>query len=63
MGERRRWQLDAGYTGTIAFLIDKQQVKDAPHSWADLKKVSVVTIGDVGTAAQAANGVSPAMRW
>ncbi|WP_338670570.1 ABC transporter substrate-binding protein [Pantoea dispersa] len=50
------WML--AYTGTIAFLIDKQQVKDAPHSWADLKKGKyVVTIGDVGTAAQAANGV------
>ncbi|KJV29405.1 ABC transporter substrate-binding protein [Pantoea sp. SM3] len=50
------WML--AYTGTIAFLIDKQQVKDAPHSWADLKKGKyVVTIGDVGVAAQAANGV------
>lgn len=33
------WAL--AYTGTIAFLIDKQQVKDIPHSWADLKKVSM----------------------
>jgi len=50
------WAL--AYTGTIAFLIDKQQVKDIPHSWADLKKGKyVVTIGDVGVAAQAANGV------
>ena len=50
------WML--AYTGTIAFLVDKQQVKEIPHSWADLKKGKyVVTIGDVGVAAQAANGV------
>lgn len=50
------WAL--AYTGTIAFIIDKSQVKDAPHSWADLLKGNYkVTIGDVGTAAQAANGV------
>ncbi|AIR70759.1 ABC transporter substrate-binding protein [Dickeya fangzhongdai] len=46
------------YTGTIAFIIDKQQVKDIPHSWADLQKGKyVVTIGDVGTASQASSGV------
>lgn len=46
------------YTGTIAFIIDKSQVKDEPHSWADLMKSKYkVTIGDVSTAAQAANGV------
>lgn len=46
------------YTGTIAFIIDKSQVKDEPHSWADLMKGKYkVTIGDVSTAAQAANGV------
>ncbi|GBU13495.1 hypothetical protein AwEntero_20960 [Enterobacterales bacterium] len=50
------WAL--AYTGTIAFIIDKSQVKDEPHSWADLLKGNYkVTIGDVGTAAQAANGV------
>lgn len=50
------WAL--AYTGTIAFIIDKSQVKDAPHSWADLLKGQYkVTIGDVSTAAQAANGV------
>ncbi|MGC6388447.1 ABC transporter substrate-binding protein [Ewingella sp. S1.OA.A_B6] len=50
------WAL--AYTGTIAFIIDKSQVKDEPHSWADLLKSNYkVTIGDVGTAAQAANGV------
>lgn len=50
------WAL--AYTGTIAFIIDKSQVKDEPHSWADLLKGKYkVTIGDVSTAAQAANGV------
>jgi putative spermidine/putrescine transport system substrate-binding protein len=52
------WML--AYTGTIAFIINKQLVKDAdiPHSWADLEKGKYkVTIGDVSTAAQAANGV------
>ena len=32
------WAL--AYTGTIAFIINKQQVKDIPHSWADLLKGS-----------------------
>ncbi|TKI04418.1 ABC transporter substrate-binding protein [Martelella alba] len=46
------------YTGTIAFIVNKQTVKDIPHSWADLLKGKYkVSIGDVGTAAQAANGV------
>ncbi|MFB1118186.1 ABC transporter substrate-binding protein [Dickeya dadantii] len=46
------------YTGTIAFIVDKQQVKEIPHSWADLQKGNyVVTIGDVGTASQASSGV------
>ncbi|MCA7011143.1 extracellular solute-binding protein [Dickeya dadantii] len=46
------------YTGTIAFIVDKQQVKEIPHSWADLQKGHyVVTIGDVGTASQASSGV------
>ncbi|WP_208951381.1 ABC transporter substrate-binding protein [Rahnella sp. ChDrAdgB13] len=50
------WAL--AYTGTIAFIIDKSQVKDEPHSWADLLNSKYkVTIGDVSTAAQAANGV------
>ena len=54
--QQGNWML--AYTGTIAFLVDKQQVKNIPHSWADLKKGKyVVTIGDVGVAAQAANGV------
>ncbi|MBD8754549.1 MULTISPECIES: ABC transporter substrate-binding protein [Pseudomonas] len=52
------WML--AYTGTIAFIINKQLVKaeDAPKSWADLKNGKYkVAIGDVSTAAQAANGV------
>jgi len=52
------WAL--AYTGTIAFIINKQLVKDAdaPKSWADLEKGKYkVAIGDVSTAAQAANGV------
>lgn len=50
------WAL--AYTGSIAFIVNKQLVKDIPHSWADLLKGKYkVTIGDVGTAAQAVNGV------
>lgn len=51
------WAL--AYTGTIAFIINKDLVKEnAPKSWADLKTGKYkVAIGDVSTAAQAANGV------
>ncbi|PSS49499.1 ABC transporter substrate-binding protein [Pseudomonas sp. BBP2017] len=52
------WAL--AYTGTIAFIINKQLVKEAdmPKSWHDLEKGKYkVAIGDVSTAAQAANGV------
>jgi putative spermidine/putrescine transport system substrate-binding protein len=43
-----------GYTGTIAFITDKQKVKNPPKSWADLKKGNFkVTIGDVTKANQA----------
>ena len=50
------WAL--AYTGTIAFIVNKQLVKDVPHSWADLLKGKYkVTIGDVSAAAQAVNGV------
>ena len=52
------WAL--AYTGTIAFIINKQLVKeeDIPKTWHDLEKGKYkVAIGDVGTAAQAANGV------
>ncbi|MEG1041807.1 MAG: ABC transporter substrate-binding protein [Pseudomonas sp.] len=52
------WAL--AYTGSIAFIINKQVVKEAdiPKKWADLKNGKYkVAIGDVSTAAQAANGV------
>ncbi len=48
-----------GYTGTIAFIIDKTVVKGAyPRTWADLLNGSYkVTCGDMGAAAQAQNGL------
>lgn len=50
------WML--AYTGSIAFIVNKQLVKDAPKSWADLKTGTYkVAIGDVSAAAQAVNGV------
>lgn len=50
------WML--AYTGTIAFIVNKETVKDIPRSWADLLKGSYkVTVGDVSVAAQAVNGV------
>ena len=52
------WAL--AYTGTIAFIINKDLVKEGerPKTWHDLEKGKYkVAIGDVGTAAQAANGV------
>ncbi|OEC36091.1 putative spermidine/putrescine transport system substrate-binding protein [Pseudomonas cuatrocienegasensis] len=50
------WML--AYTGSIAFIVNKQLVKDVPTSWADLKKGTYrVAIGDVSAAAQAVNGV------
>ena len=52
------WAL--AYTGTIAFIINKQLVKEGerPKTWHDLEQGKYkVAIGDVGTAAQAANGV------
>ena len=46
------------YTGSIAFIVNKQLVKDIPRSWADLKTGTYkVSAGDVSTAAQAVNGV------
>lgn len=58
------WAKDAdgnwiiGYTGTIAFIINKQTVQNPPKSWADLKTGNYkVTIGDVSVASQAVNGV------
>ncbi|MBO3274421.1 ABC transporter substrate-binding protein [Pseudomonas schmalbachii] len=50
------WAL--AYTGTIAFIINKDLVKEPPKSWADLLNGKYkVTIGDVSSAAQAVNGV------
>lgn len=52
------WAL--AYTGSIAFIINKKLLhgSPAPTSWADLEKGKYkVSIGDVSTAAQAANGV------
>src|SRR5450830_1056840 len=52
------WAL--AYTGTIAFIVNKKLLhgSDVPTSWADLKTGKYkVSIGDVSTAAQAANGV------
>ncbi|MGC4984659.1 ABC transporter substrate-binding protein [Streptomyces sp. DT193] len=52
------WML--AYTGTIAFIVNKDLVKEGerPKSWHDLEKGKyAVAIGDVGTAAQAACGV------
>ncbi|MBF8781702.1 ABC transporter substrate-binding protein [Pseudomonas fulva] len=56
--EDGHWAL--AYTGTIAFIINKDLVKqaDRPKTWHDLERGTYkVAIGDVGTAAQAANGV------
>ncbi|MGF6694157.1 putative spermidine/putrescine transport system substrate-binding protein [Metapseudomonas resinovorans] len=50
------WML--AYTGSIAFIVNKQLVKEAPKSWADLKQGKYkIAIGDVSAAAQAVNGV------
>ncbi|WP_227431123.1 ABC transporter substrate-binding protein [Psychrobacter sp. I-STPA6b] len=46
------------YTGTIAFIADKQKVDKIPTSWDELKNSKYkVTIGDVSVASQAVNGV------
>ena len=52
------WAL--AYTGTIAFIVNKKLLhgSEIPTKWADLEKGKYkVAIGDVSTAAQAANGV------
>ncbi|HTO19763.1 MAG TPA: extracellular solute-binding protein [Pseudomonas sp.] len=50
------WML--AYTGSIAFIVNTQLVKDVPRSWAELKNGRYkVAIGDVSSAAQAVNGV------
>ncbi|MGV6988552.1 ABC transporter substrate-binding protein [Testudinibacter sp. P80/BLE/0925] len=54
--EDGHWML--AYTGTIAFIVNKNTVKNTPHSWDDLLKGDYkVTVGDVSVAAQAVNGV------
>ncbi|MDO5651354.1 MAG: ABC transporter substrate-binding protein [Moraxella sp.] len=46
------------YTGTIAFIADKQKVTSVPASWDALKNSTYrITIGDVSSASQAVNGV------
>lgn len=46
------------YTGTISFLTNNNLVKNPPKSWADVLAGDYkVTVGDVGTAAQANNAV------
>lgn len=50
------WML--AYTGTIAFIVNNNLVKDVPKSWSDLLEGSYrVTVGDVGIASQANNAV------
>lgn len=45
--------LAVAYTGTIAFITNKQLVKNPPKSWADLLKGNYkVTLGEVGVAAR-----------
>lgn len=58
------WAKDAdgnwiiAYTGTIAFIADKQKVPQIPASWAELKASPYkITVGDVSSANQAVNGV------
>ncbi len=47
-----------GYTGTIAFITNKKLVKNPPKSWSDILSGDYkVSIGSVGKAAQADNGV------
>ena len=50
------WML--AYTGTISFMINKDLVANPPKSWADLRSGKYkVTLGNVGVASQANNGV------
>ena len=47
-----------GYTGTIAFIVNKELVKEIPTSWKELAESDAkVTIGAVGIASQATNSV------
>lgn len=46
------------YTGTIAFIVNKEVVKHIPKTWKDLLKGNYkITLGDVSSAAQAVNAV------
>lgn len=46
------------YTGTIAFIVNKEVIKDIPKTWQDLLKGDYkITVGDVSVAAQAVNAV------
>lgn len=63
-GDIPNWAKDAdghwmlAYTGTIAFLVNKDLVKSTPTSWQSLLTGDYkVTLGDVGVASQANNGV------
>ena len=50
------WMLS--YTGTIAFIIDKDAVKNPPRSWRELlNSKHRVAIGEVGSGSQPTNGV------
>ncbi len=54
--EEGHWIL--AYTGTIAFIVNKEVVKDIPRTWQDLLKGDYkITVGDVSVAAQAVNAV------
>lgn len=47
-----------GYTGTIAFIVNKELVKDVPTSWKELGESNAkVAVGGVGIASQATNSV------
>lgn len=47
-----------GYTGTIAFIVNKDLVQKVPTSWKELKESNAkVTVGAVGIASQATNSV------
>ncbi|MGF1832379.1 ABC transporter substrate-binding protein [Photobacterium sanguinicancri] len=54
--EDGHWAL--AYTGTISFITNNNQVKNAPKSWDDLLDGDYkVTVGNVGVAAQANNAI------
>ena len=50
------WMLS--YTGTIAFIIDRNAIKNPPRSWRELLSSNYrVAIGEVGSGSQPTNGV------